>query len=219
MPTRGQRPETYGNFPDKWEERYSGPGGIFPGGFHTDTPGPEMQDTASSTSNLTPSGLTPGDSNNNSSATSYSPRQENDPKTTQSNASGSNAGSFLSREGIFLRNSSINTTRNDSNNNPFSMSNEQNNTSETFDFPTAAWDVGLGNTPLPSGMTPPAMENWSGSGPLPLPTWSQRRSTGDGSNEKLGPDQQNQQSELQNMYQQSQTQNVYPGHPLMPPYR
>lgn len=181
-----QPPATFGVFPgEKKSGNFRGPPGVFTGGWHIDDTQPGPREDPSPPSNPTPSNLTPGESQQDSSATSYSPRLEDDRKTRQfvNSISPTGYGAFPgSQESMYIGHSSSTSNRDDSSNTSFPAPRDQHSNTEAYDFPPSNWDFGSGTTPLPSGMSPPADGHWSNTSVPPLPAWSSHSSTEDKGN-------------------------------------
>lgn len=157
---------------------FKGPGGLFHGGWKVDSPEAHCADTEQPTppSNHTPTGLTPSESHNASSATSYSPRQEEARGTINSNQNAKGSGVFTFPETTLGPNFSHQSTVssvNDSSNSSFQMPPTPISNGDSFTIPPG-WDFGTGNasmptgttpfsgnTPLPSGMSPPTDGDWT----------------------------------------------------------
>ncbi len=141
-------------------ESFKGLGGLFPGGWKIDTPTPDMAvEQPTPPSNHTPTGLTPPDSLNASSATSYSTHQDEARNTDRAGKS-PNLFSFPSDQDPNHQTTS--SSKNDSSDASYSMPTTHSTHSDAFTIPPG-WEFGTGNTPLPSGSTPFP----TGSTPLP----------------------------------------------------
>ena len=177
---------TFGIFPsEKKSGNFRGPASVFTGNWHVDDTQPGPREDPSPPSNTTTTNLTPGESQHDSSATSYSPRLEDDRKTRQldSSISATAYGTFPgSQDSMYIGHSSSTSNVDDSSNTSFPGSREQQSNTEAYDFPPSNWDFGSGTTPLPSGMSPPADGHWSNSSVPPLPAWSSHSSTEDKGN-------------------------------------
>lgn len=181
-----QPPATFGIFTgEKKSGNFGGPASVFTGDWQIDGTQPDAREDPSPPSNPTPSNLTPGESQQDSSATSYSPRLEDDRKTRQFDGSTSATayGTFpVTQDSMYMGNSSSTSNRDDSSSTSFPGPRDQHSNTEAYDFPPANWDFGIGTTPLPSGMSPPTDGHWSNSSGPPLPAWSSHPSTEDKGN-------------------------------------
>jgi len=156
-------------------ESFTGPAGLFPGGWKVDNPGPDVAvEQPTPPSNQTSAGLTPSDSLNTSSATSYSPHQD-EARNTDRAVRNPNLFSFpSSRQESDSNRQATSSSNNDSSDVSYSMPTTQSTNSDAFTIPPG-WEFGTGNTPLPSvstpfptgstplpsGMSPPADGDWS----------------------------------------------------------
>ncbi len=141
-------------------ESFTGPAGLFPGGWKVGNPGPDVAfEQPTPPSNHTPTGLTPSDSLNTSSATSYSPHQD-EARNADHAVRSPNPFSFPSARDPNHQTTS--SSNNDSSDVSYSMPTTQSTNSDGFTIPPG-WEFGTGNTPLPSGSTPFP----TGSTPLP----------------------------------------------------
>lgn len=154
-PKKGIYPGDHNNV-----ESFTGPGGVFPGGWKVDNPGPDLAfEQPTPPSNPTSTGLTPSESLNASSAASYSPHLD-EARNTDRVERNPNVFSFPS-----ARDSNHQTTsssNNDGSDVSYSMPTTQSTNSDAFTIPPS-WEFVTGNTPLPSGSTPFP----TGSTPLP----------------------------------------------------
>lgn len=156
-------------------DNFSGPSGLFPGGWKVDNPGPDMAPEQPTPPSIhTPSGLTPSDSLNDSSATSHSSNQDgarNNERATEN----PNIFSFPSPGQTSNANEQARSSSHDRNSvYLYGMPNTRSSNNDAFTVPPG-WDLGtgntplapegstfpVGNTPLPSGMSPPADGDWS----------------------------------------------------------
>lgn len=151
---------------------FKGPSGLFPGGWKVDIPASdEAYQAPTPPSNNTPSGLTPAESQNASSATSYSPRQDEGRKSASAEEATQMPHVFSLPTSNTAPNLSHQTTNSsgmdDSSSSSYNMPSNQTSISDAFNVPSG-WDFSAGNmplptgnTPLPSGMSPPANGDWS----------------------------------------------------------
>lgn len=179
-------PAPYGIFPgESGNGGLRGSAGNFSGGWHTHSSAPDTGEDPSLPSNPTPSNLTPGDSQHASSATSYSPRLEDDSKTHPFDPSASKIAYKpipSGRDGTYVGNPSSILNRDGSSKDSFSMPNDEKSNSNSHDFQASGWTFGTGNTPLASRIGSPADGQWSNPNVLPLPVWANNQSTEDDGN-------------------------------------
>ena len=183
-----QAPATYGIFPgEKGNGSFRGPAGIFPGGWHADHPQAGLHEEQSPPSKPTTSNLTPGESQHASSATSYSPRIEDDRMTNRADSSAS-ATTFSifpnSQDGMNMGKSSKHSDQDDNSNGSFPMPKEPSGRNDAYAFTPGRWDFSSGteSTPLASGMSLNTGGHWSNPSVQPLPAWSNSQSTEESSN-------------------------------------
>ena len=136
---------------------FKGSAGLFPGGWKVDHPGPDMAtEQLTPPSNHTPTGLTPSESQNSSSATSYSPHQEEARNTTQNDQTTESPNVFSfpdSRQGVNSIHRTTTSSLDDRSNSSYHMPRTPLSNGESFTIPPG-WDFGTGATPMPTGSTP-----------------------------------------------------------------
>ena len=195
---------SHGTVPPNWSDTISsskGLSGFFPGRWAYDKPAPDAPiECRSPPSNHTPSGLTPSESHNTSSQTSFSPHPEEARKGSTGPSNDQQPGAspaFFSfpnsRGGVYMGNQASTPSQDGSSNASYNIQQKQTSNSEAFQLPPGGWSFGSGNTPMVSGMSPPPMPT----GTTPLPSGMSTPANGDWSqilghmawNNSTGPEQ------------------------------